>query len=780
MAASRRGRLRRQGATRAGGAAARPTYEQKIAAILHLEDRRVLADASIGAAAAHRSARAARRRAKGRVRRRAALGIGRRRPGRRRRPAGGAARARIRSPTCARWPPLRSGLIGDGAAAPALLHGARRRRSARAGPRGRGARPHRPHGRRRRDRRHGGGARAAPARSPGSPRRRDLSAGARRGGRAARRVRARAARRRRAAARGGARRRRRARSSDWWPLAYAVQRRRRPGRRAGAAARGSRAAASTTRAFAARGLGALKDADSRVGARGPGQGRASGARRARAGRCARWARSPIAARRPCSSALLAEGADAGDLRLEAVAALGAVRDPATAERARRLPRARVGAAARGRAGGARAADPEMFMTVLSGLDADPHWTVRAALATTLGGIRARAGVARASMQLVRDPDPKVRAAALSSPWRRLKTPTAGERLLARTGAIRIPRCGWRPRRGLGALEAAGAAGGAARARYEASAATPPTSRGRPCSRPSRRSSRRRRRRCSSAALADPDWAVRVRAAALLTRHRPRGDGGARASGAGAGGTRGSTPRGAGRAGLSRRRPTCRRSRGEIRIELAVLDAPRTVANFVALVRPRLLQRPRLAPRRAGLRRAERRSARRRRGRSGLHHPRRAQRAAVPARHRGHGARLEGHRRQPVLHHALAAAAPRRPLHRVRHVVAGMDVVDRLEPWDTIHVGARVGRRALDRRARSRAAPALSVPARHRTRKRGHTVPPGYCSREERDLPLLGGLLGGLLRSLLCLLSHVLSPLSRLGCLREELVAGLLLRLAAPR
>ena len=40
-------------------------------------------------------------------------------------------------------------------------------------------------------------------------------------------------------------------------------------------------------------------------------------------------------------------------------------------------------------------------------------------------------------------------------------------------------------------------------------------------------------------------------------------------------------------------------------------------------------------------------------------------AAVPAGHGRHGARLGRHRRQPVLHHARPAAAPRRPLHRLR-------------------------------------------------------------------------------------------------------------------
>src|SRR6185295_1362520 len=79
----------------------------------------------------------------------------------------------------------------------------------------------------------------------------------------------------------------------------------------------------------------------------------------------------------------------------------------------------------------------------------------------------------------------------------------------------------------------------------------------------------------------------------------------------------------------------------------------------------VLQRRRDSPRGPRLRRPGRRPARRRRRRARLHDSRRAERAAVPAWHGGDGARLEGHRRQPVLHHALTAAASRRALYGVR-------------------------------------------------------------------------------------------------------------------
>ena len=110
---------------------------------------------------------------------------------------------------------------------------------------------------------------------------------------------------------------------------------------------------------------------------------------------------------------------------------------------------------------------------------------------------------------------------------------------------------------------------------------------------------------------------------------------------------------------SRRTPSSKPTKGTIEIELAVLDAPLTVAQLHRAGPQRLLQRPRHPSRRARLRGPGWRSARRRRRRPGLLDSRRAQRAAVSARHRRHGARLARHRRQPVLHHPLAAAAPRR-------------------------------------------------------------------------------------------------------------------------
>ena len=180
----------------------------------------------------------------------------------------------------------------------------------------------------------------------------------------------------------------------------------------------------------------------------------------------------------------------------------------------------------------------------------------------------------------------------------------------------------------------------------------------------RASTRPRRARCCEDALRIAEWAIRVRAATLLREQGvPDADPARPAHAAAARSTRPSGRCSSTR--RSRRTPTSRPIAGTIEIELAILDAPLTVAQLHRAGAQGLLQRHRDPPRRPRLRRAGRRSARRRRGRSRVHDPRRDQPAALPARHRRHGARLGGHRRQPVLHHALAAAASRRALHGVR-------------------------------------------------------------------------------------------------------------------
>ena len=363
--------------------------------------------------------------------------------------------------------------------------------------------------------------------------------------------------------------------SDWWPFAFAMQRLARP-----AALPTLRTwltkGGAITRAFAIRGLATLKDADSRgVFERLAGDAKQPLGVRVQAVR----ALAALGERR--STAALTPLVLSGTpnvIRLEATAALGAVADPAGAEvlvdlLEDRWPSMRAAAQA-----ALAKADPDTFMTVLSGLDVDREWRVRAALAHTLGTLGPEIASLRLG-QLARDTDAKVRAAAIGA-LAAVKAPGAAERLVA---ALADPDPGVRmaSARGLEQLKVAAAAPALAKA-YEASAtdttyvaraavlaALVAVDRG--VAAP-----------LVTAALADKDWAMRVRAAALARALDP-----------------------ASTASPSRPAPPpfepavddvarfispayspeayVQTTRGEFRVTLAVLDAPRTVASFMALV-----------------------------------------------------------------------------------------------------------------------------------------------------------------------------------------------------
>lgn len=360
--------------------------------------------------------------------------------------------------------------------------------------------------------------------------------------------------------------------SDWWPVAFALQRINDAG--AAPVLRGwlTRGGA-LSRAFAVKGLGALKDQESRAAIEGlaadarqplPIRVQAVRALAAIGDRRSAGAVSPLVAR-----------ASPGVLRLEALAALGVLGGPSAADSFiddLEDPWPPLRAAAQ--AAMARS-DPDSFMPVLSGLDRDREWSVRAALASTLGGLTAEASTPRLE-QLYRDDDPKVAAAALRA-LTKVKAPGLEARLTsALTHADPVVR--------------AAAAEGLASAKATASVAALTTA-----LEASRKDTTYVARAAILAALAaldraaaaplltaalnDADWAVRVRAAALLSEA--------------------GTPSTAARPAPAPVEPAVEApdlaprfspvaylltNKGEIRIELAVLDAPRTVANFVALVR----------------------------------------------------------------------------------------------------------------------------------------------------------------------------------------------------
>jgi cyclophilin family peptidyl-prolyl cis-trans isomerase/HEAT repeat protein len=229
-----------------------------------------------------------------------------------------------------------------------------------------------------------------------------------------------------------------------------------------------------------------------------------------------------------------------------------------------------------------ALDPDNFVLVLSALDPDKHWSVRAALATLLCTLAPEVGMVRLQAML-NDPDQRVLPAVLAS-LTKLKAPTAAatlvDRLKADDPAVRAAAAN-----GLGELKSPAAATALAEAyaygqrdsiyiartaaldalaKYGAAAATP----------------------VLKTALADKDWAVRVRAAMLLKELDP-------AAGAQAEtqirpaptteppevyqATRVTSPSVSAEIYIDT-------DRGTIQIELAVLDAPLTVENFITLAR----------------------------------------------------------------------------------------------------------------------------------------------------------------------------------------------------
>jgi len=275
------------------------------------------------------------------------------------------------------------------------------------------------------------------------------------------------------------------------------------------------------------------------------------------------------------------------VRLEAVAALGSLRggiealpgvndllldvmtDPVPAIRAAALKSVAT-------------MDPENFITILSTLDADPHWTVRAALASVLGTLTSDVALMRLRGMLS-DSDQRVIPSVLNA-LVKVKAPDAAQVLLERLKAD-DPVVRAAAATGIGELKPVGGAAAladayrfgqrdalyaartaalAALVKYGADDAMP----------------------VLTSALADKDWAVRVRAARLVKELDP-----GRAAEVDA---------------AIRPAPTTLAAdvyqaprlvtppvslqlyidtdRGTIQVELAMIDAPLTVENFVTLAR----------------------------------------------------------------------------------------------------------------------------------------------------------------------------------------------------
>ena len=365
--------------------------------------------------------------------------------------------------------------------------------------------------------------------------------------------------------------------STWWPVAYALQRISDP-RAAPALKQLAQVKARYTPAFAARGLGAAKDASAGkvlLALADP----ASRPREVVASAIRALAELGVRQAGPRLAQLAADAKADPNLRLEAVTALG------TLEAVEQLPYVQdlmtdewpAMRAAATRA--AAAIDADRFILILSGLQMDRHWTGRAALADALGRLEGEV-VASRLLSMLEDEDRRVIPAVLRS-LVRVNAPGVDEILVrhlnqpdfvVREAAATL--LGERkPADGLPALRAAyetglpDAAYGARAAAVAAMAAYggPEAIEG------------------VKVGLADKDWAVRVRTLELLETLEPGADY---------------------RLAI---RPVpnvppmayddpqlsappysphvfIETDRGTIEFELAVLDAPQTARNFMALAR----------------------------------------------------------------------------------------------------------------------------------------------------------------------------------------------------
>jgi len=365
--------------------------------------------------------------------------------------------------------------------------------------------------------------------------------------------------------------------SRWWPVAFAFQRINDP-RAAAVLLDLFNGEGQLTRAFAARGLGASKDQ------------RAAGPLLT----AAADASVPLAVRIQAVRAIAVLGDSRGgavmrrlitspqidqNLQLEAIAALSRLHDPAAVELLIDLVSAQWPSVRAAALHALAQTDVDTFISSISALDPDAHWSVRASLATTLAGLgRERAQGPLTAM--LDDTDQRVIPSVLDA-IAKIGATNATEVLSARLKAD-DPVVRGAAARGLATIKATNA-GPALTEAYKTgqrdglyvartNALDAITALDPAAARP-----------LLTSALSDRDWAVRMRAAENLHKLDPAAD-------------------------VSAMRPAppptvpelaaldamiapkvspqayIDTSKGTIQIELAVLDAPRTVANFVSLVR----------------------------------------------------------------------------------------------------------------------------------------------------------------------------------------------------
>ena len=365
--------------------------------------------------------------------------------------------------------------------------------------------------------------------------------------------------------------------SRWWPIAYALQRVN-DARAVPALLDLLKGEGQLTRAFAARGLGQLKDPRAAAPliaiAENAGEPTAVRIQAVRGVALMGDANAAAAMRR-----LIVSPKVDLNLQLEAVTALAQVRSAESVELLIDLVSAEWSSVRAAALNALARTDVDTFISSISGLDPDPHWSVRAALATTLGDLgRERAQVPLTTM--LRDADQRVIPSVLTA-LARVGAPNAAAEMTARLKSD-DPVVRAAAARGLATLQAANATPALLEAYKRAQSDGPYLARTAALDALVALDPAAARTLLTST-LTDRDWAVRVRAAEHLKRLDANAD-------------------------VSAMRPApapalpelaaldtfvsppyspaayIDTAKGTIQFELAVLDAPRTVANFLSLVR----------------------------------------------------------------------------------------------------------------------------------------------------------------------------------------------------
>ena len=365
--------------------------------------------------------------------------------------------------------------------------------------------------------------------------------------------------------------------SRWWPIAYALQRIN-DARAVPALLELLKGEGQLTRAFAARGLGQVKAQSAAAPLREMAENAGEpNAVRIQAIRALALIGDPGAG--AVMRRLIVSPKVDQNVQLEAITALSQLRSPESVELLIDLVSAPWPSARAAALHALARTDVDTFMSAISGLDPDQHWSVRAALATTIGDLgRERAQAPLTNM--LRDADQRVIPAVLDA-LAKIGAANAAAEMTARLKSD-DPVVRAAASRGLAAVKAPNAVPAltealersqgdglyVARAAALDALATLDPNAARPA---------------LTAALSDRDWAVRVRAAEILKRLDPNADVSAMRPAPAP-----SVPE---LAALDtfvspRYSPVAYidTSKGTIQFELAVLDAPRTVANFITLVR----------------------------------------------------------------------------------------------------------------------------------------------------------------------------------------------------